>query len=141
MCKEKTQNVNDSLHSKLWRRCLKIKDANLAHVQFCALDTIIQHRLGSEKGSLLAYTKIISSNGHSTLKIRLNTSKKESTGDSQQAFCRRTLHFMPNCVLFEGIEVILREAKFDGDEQYFIIYVLLSSIICFYKDFFHIKHM
>ena len=27
--KKRTQNPNESLHSKLWRRCLKIKDAKL----------------------------------------------------------------------------------------------------------------
>ena len=34
-----TQNANESLHSKLWFKCLKVKHCFLARVKFAAADT------------------------------------------------------------------------------------------------------
>ena len=73
--KKRTQNPNESLHSKLWRRCLKIKDAKLFRVRFCTLDTIIQHNLGPEKGCLLSNLHLLSAKSVSNLRKRSLTPK------------------------------------------------------------------
>ena len=51
---KRTQNANESLHSKLWRRCLKVKDCKLDRVRFCAWDTVLMHNFRAARGSLLA---------------------------------------------------------------------------------------
>lgn len=51
---KRTQNANESLHSKLWLKCLKVKDAKLDRVQFNAQVTAVQHNFGEERGCLLA---------------------------------------------------------------------------------------
>ena len=52
--KRTTQNANESLHSKLWLKCLKIKHAGLRRVRFAASVTVLEHNFGSARGSLLA---------------------------------------------------------------------------------------
>ena len=51
--KKKTQNSNESLHSKLWRKCLKVKHAGLRRVRHAALATTLEHNFGTRQGSLL----------------------------------------------------------------------------------------
>ena len=52
--KKKTQNSNESLHSKLWRKCLKVKHAGLQRVQYAALATTLEHNFGSRQGKLMS---------------------------------------------------------------------------------------
>jgi hypothetical protein len=58
--KHRTQNSNESLHSKLWRKCLKIKHAGLERVVFAATVTALEHNFGSADGSLLAALGLMS---------------------------------------------------------------------------------
>ncbi|KAF2358193.1 Glycosyl transferase family 8 [Trinorchestia longiramus] len=51
--KKRTQNPNESLYSKLWLRCSKVKNARLSRVTFAATDTLLDHNFGNEDGSLL----------------------------------------------------------------------------------------
>lgn len=51
--KKKTQNSNESLHSKLWRKCLKVKHAGLHRVKYAAHATTLDHNFGSRQGSLI----------------------------------------------------------------------------------------
>jgi hypothetical protein len=51
--KKRTQNPNESLHSKLWKRCSKVKNSQLPRVQFAAADTVMIHNFGTARGSLL----------------------------------------------------------------------------------------
>jgi hypothetical protein len=51
--KKRTQNPNESLHSKLWVRCAKVKNSQLQRVQFAAMDTVMIHNFGRARGSLL----------------------------------------------------------------------------------------
>ena len=50
---KRTQNTNESLHSKLWRLGLKVKDCKLERVWFNTWDKVLIHSFGSEKGNLL----------------------------------------------------------------------------------------
>ena len=52
--KQRTQNANESLHSKLWLKCPKVKHCSLARVKFATADTCLKHNLGQCKGNLLA---------------------------------------------------------------------------------------
>jgi hypothetical protein len=51
--KKRTQNPNESLHSKLWLKCAKVKNSQLQRVQFAAADTVMIHNFGDARGSLL----------------------------------------------------------------------------------------
>ncbi|KAF2362289.1 Diacylglycerol kinase catalytic domain [Trinorchestia longiramus] len=51
--KKRTPNPNESLHSKLWLRCFKVKNAHLSRVTFAATDTVLIHNFGYEDSSLL----------------------------------------------------------------------------------------
>ncbi|KAA0196218.1 hypothetical protein HAZT_HAZT005313 [Hyalella azteca] len=51
--KQRTQNSNESLHSKIWPRCSKEKFASLDRVLFVARGTVLDHNIGYEKGNLL----------------------------------------------------------------------------------------
>ena len=44
--RKETQNRNQSLHSKLWRKCLKIKFVYLQHTKFAASVSALEHNLG-----------------------------------------------------------------------------------------------
>ena len=48
-----TQNANESLHSKLWMKALKVKDAKLDRVRFITFDTVHIHNFGNVHGCLL----------------------------------------------------------------------------------------
>ena len=52
--KRRTQNRNESLHSKFWRVCKKHKHCNSARVVFGAGATVQKHHFGHLGGSLLA---------------------------------------------------------------------------------------
>ena len=52
--KKKTQNSNESLHSKLWRKCLKVKHAGLQRVRYAAHVTTLEHNFGTRQGSRLS---------------------------------------------------------------------------------------
>ena len=51
--KKVTQNLNESVHSKLWRRVLKFKHHSKKRYRFACLMTVLVHNFGHEKGSLL----------------------------------------------------------------------------------------
>ena len=51
--KKETQNRNESLHSKLWKTCLKTKFAYRRRTVFAAEQTSLQHNLGRVDGHLL----------------------------------------------------------------------------------------
>ena len=51
--KKVTQNLNESLHSKLWRRVLKFKKHGKKRYKFACFMTVLVHNFGHEKGSLL----------------------------------------------------------------------------------------
>jgi hypothetical protein len=51
--RKRTQNANESLHSKIWLRCSKGKFASAARVLFIARGTVLDHNLGYLHGSLL----------------------------------------------------------------------------------------
>jgi len=48
-----TQNINESLHSKLWSKVAKHKFHGLDRIMFLARVTSLEHNFGSEEGSLL----------------------------------------------------------------------------------------
>lgn len=60
----KTQNPNESMHSKLWAKCSKTKFAGYDMVLFAAQLTVLQHNFGYEDGSVLSLLHI-PSNKHS----------------------------------------------------------------------------
>lgn len=49
----RNQNPNESLHSKLWAKCLKTKFVGYDKVLLATNVTTLQHNLGFEEGSLL----------------------------------------------------------------------------------------
>ena len=51
--KKVTQNLNESVHSKLWRKVLKYKRHKFKHYRFACVMTVMEHNFGHEKGSLL----------------------------------------------------------------------------------------
>ena len=51
--KKRTQNPNKSLHSKLWLKRFKVKDAKPKRVCFCTYETVLHHNIGEFRGSLL----------------------------------------------------------------------------------------
>lgn len=53
--KGRTQNPNESLHSKVWRKCTKCRWAGPMRVKFVAQATILDHNFGYEKTSLLTH--------------------------------------------------------------------------------------
>lgn len=58
--KGRTQNPNESFHSKLWAKCSKVKFAGYDKVLFAAQVTVIQHNFGYQEGSLLSFLGISS---------------------------------------------------------------------------------
>lgn len=55
-----TQNSNESLHSKVWRKCPKTKFAGYYRVKFITQLATLEHNIGYEKSSLL--TKLFGTN-------------------------------------------------------------------------------
>lgn len=51
--RKETQNRNESLHSKLWRKCLKVKFSQLQRVNFAASVTSLEHNCGDAAGNVL----------------------------------------------------------------------------------------
>ena len=51
--KKVTQNLNESVHAKLWRRIFKFKHHSKKRYRFACLMTVLVHNFGHEKGSLL----------------------------------------------------------------------------------------
>ena len=51
--KGRSQNPNESLYSKVWQKCLKIKHAGYFRVKFASQVTILDHNFGYEKYHLL----------------------------------------------------------------------------------------
>ena len=47
-----TQNINESVHSRLWRHCLKIKRHGWARYMFCARHVMLVHNFGHFSSSL-----------------------------------------------------------------------------------------
>lgn len=73
----RTQNPNESLHSKLWAKCSKTKFVGFDKVLFAAHVTTLQHNLGYEEGSL---SKLIGLHGTSdTHEIEKKIEIKRST--------------------------------------------------------------
>ena len=53
-CQKKvTQNVNESLHSKLWRKVSKFKRHSKPRYLFAYIQVVMEHNFGHEKGSFL----------------------------------------------------------------------------------------
>ena len=53
-CKKKvTQNLNESVHSKLWRKVLKYKFHRYGRYRFACVMVMMEHNFGRDKGSLL----------------------------------------------------------------------------------------
>ena len=52
-CAKVTRNLNESVHSKLWRSVLKFKHHSKKRYRFACLMTVLVHNFGHEKGSLL----------------------------------------------------------------------------------------
>lgn len=50
---KRTQNPNESLHSKLWLKCPNMKNSQLSRVRFAATDTVLRHNFGDARGTLL----------------------------------------------------------------------------------------
>ena len=50
-----TQNPNESLHSKLWQKCPKIKFFGLFRVIFAVQVTVLDHNFGYDKCNLLEH--------------------------------------------------------------------------------------
>ena len=48
--KKVTQNLNESVHAKLWRRVLKFKHHSKKRYRFACLMTVLVHNFGHEKG-------------------------------------------------------------------------------------------
>jgi hypothetical protein len=67
---KRTQNPNESLHSKLWLRCFKVKNAQLHRVMFAASDTMMLHNFGDVRGSLLGRMGLASEGARSLLQKR-----------------------------------------------------------------------
>ena len=63
-----TQNKNESLHSKLWRKCLKVKFAYLHRTIFAANVTSLHHNLGEVRGHVLVALGLVPSHAISTKK-------------------------------------------------------------------------
>ena len=57
--KKETQNRNESMHSKLWRMCLKVKFAYLRRAVFAARITSLQHNCGKVEGNVLVALGLI----------------------------------------------------------------------------------
>ena len=51
--KKVTQNINESVHSKLWRRVLKFKKHGANRYRFCCVQVAMEHNFGKKAGSLL----------------------------------------------------------------------------------------
>jgi hypothetical protein len=51
--KRRTQNSNESLHSKMWLHCSKVKFATMNWVRMIAQGTVLNHNLGHVKGNIL----------------------------------------------------------------------------------------
>ena len=51
--KKVTENLNDSVHSKLWRKVLKYKKHGKERFIFCCIQVIMEHNFGHDSGSLL----------------------------------------------------------------------------------------
>ena len=51
--KEVTQNLNESVHSKLWRKVLKYKFHKYKRYRFACVMVMMEHNFGHDKGSLL----------------------------------------------------------------------------------------
>ena len=47
-----TQNINESVHSKLWKHCLKSKCHGIERYNFCAKHVILVHNFGHYAASL-----------------------------------------------------------------------------------------
>lgn len=75
----KTQNPNESLHSKLWTKSSKTKFAGYDKVLFAAQVTVLQHNYGYEEGSAL-----------SLLGIPSSTHSQETEKLFEARRCRRT---------------------------------------------------
>ena len=53
-CRRKvTQNLNESVHAKLWRKALKFKHHSKERYIFSCIQVVMEHNFGHEKGSLL----------------------------------------------------------------------------------------
>jgi hypothetical protein len=68
--KQRTQNSNESLHSKVWLRCSKEKFATMERVRFVARGTILDHNFGYLGGSLLRALGVESADSLATLKAK-----------------------------------------------------------------------
>ena len=71
-----TQNRNESLHSKLWRKCLKVKHAYLHRVVFAASVTALIHNAGPVHGSLLHSLGLLTKESIQTKCNQVETIKK-----------------------------------------------------------------
>ena len=87
--KKRTQNANESLHSKLWMRCLKVKDAKLSRVWFNACDTVLIHNCGRGRGSFILKL------GLSTERIHGRKEKRDSSTPVRKAAKRRKTGDVP----------------------------------------------
>lgn len=58
--KQHTQNPNESLHSKLWMKCQKVKFSQLPRVAFAASATVLEHNFGSAEGSVVVRMGMVS---------------------------------------------------------------------------------
>ena len=58
--KKRTQNLNESLHSKLWSVCLKHKHCGTEHVVFASSAIVQKHIFGSHDSSLLVRMGLLS---------------------------------------------------------------------------------
>lgn len=74
--RKETQNRNESLHSKLWRVCLKTKFAYLQRAVFAAKVTSLQHNLGKVDGHVLVALGLIPRESWSERKRKESTPQK-----------------------------------------------------------------
>ena len=51
-----TQNPNESLHSKVWNKCQKIKFYSRLRVMFLVQHSALEHNFGYEAGNFLLHT-------------------------------------------------------------------------------------
>ena len=51
--RKKIQNINEGLHSKLWKKCSKTKFAGPKRVHFASQITVLEHNVGYEHANLL----------------------------------------------------------------------------------------
>lgn len=86
--KGRTQNPNESLHSKLWAKCSKSKFSGYDKDLFAAQLTVLQHNFGFEEGSPLPILGIPSST--ETKKVEEHLEKRRSTTPKQLKKKRRT---------------------------------------------------